>query len=436
MARRPFSTLALVALPLGILTSTASAQPLGTFRWQLQPYCNIVTVNVVQSGGVYTLDGWDDQCQWMGGLAPRAPLVGTATLNPDGTIGLGLQIVTAPAGGTVHVSASLVLPSLTGSWRDSTGLGGTLLPTSGAGVPAASRPDAHVHPGPERSNTRIGLRALAVNLSGSDNTVIGNYSMEDNITGNRNVAVGYGLANNISGSGNIAIGSAAMFYNTAGNENIALGYNALTYNTSGNFNIAIGFASGLGVTSGQRNIYLGEYVTAASPDESNTMRIGTGTLPGRALTRSFIGGIRGATTGSDDAVPVVIDSAGQLGTLSSSRTKKDHIADLGAVSRRIFDLRPVQFTYRQPFADGTTPVQYGLIAEEVATVLPSLVAHGLDGSTETVKYHVLPILMLAEMQRLERERAALTQQVRMLREQAELSNRRLAALEARLGHPR
>jgi hypothetical protein len=33
----------------------ASAQTLGAFRWQLQPFCNVVTLNVTQSGAVYTL---------------------------------------------------------------------------------------------------------------------------------------------------------------------------------------------------------------------------------------------------------------------------------------------------------------------------------------------------------------------------------------------
>ena len=38
----------------GLIASTAEAQSLGTFRWQLQPFCNVVTVNVTQQGAVYT----------------------------------------------------------------------------------------------------------------------------------------------------------------------------------------------------------------------------------------------------------------------------------------------------------------------------------------------------------------------------------------------
>lgn len=56
----------------------AQAQSLGTLSWQLQSFCNRVTVDVVQTGAVYTLDGHDGQC----GAAQRAPLTGLATPNP------------------------------------------------------------------------------------------------------------------------------------------------------------------------------------------------------------------------------------------------------------------------------------------------------------------------------------------------------------------
>jgi hypothetical protein len=99
----------------------ARAQALGTFSWQLQPFCNVVTVNVMQTGAVYTLSGYDDQC----GAAQRAPLVGLATPNPDGTIGFGLHIVTVPGGADVSVEARITLAALGGSWRDSAGNSGT-----------------------------------------------------------------------------------------------------------------------------------------------------------------------------------------------------------------------------------------------------------------------------------------------------------------------
>ena len=119
---KPVAVLAAAsAVVTGLVASTADAQPLGQFRWQLQPYCNVVTVTVTQTGAVYTLDGFDDQC----GAGQRAPLVGIATPNPDGTIGFGLQIVTVPGGQGVNVEARIPFPNLTGTWSDSSGQSGT-----------------------------------------------------------------------------------------------------------------------------------------------------------------------------------------------------------------------------------------------------------------------------------------------------------------------
>lgn len=119
------------------LPASLAAQSLGTFRWQLQPYCNVVTVNIVQQGAVFTADGFDDQC----GATQRALLVGTATVNPDGTVGFGLNIVTSPGGRPVQVSARVALGSLAGPWTDSAGNSGTFAfnaSTGGSPRPAPS----------------------------------------------------------------------------------------------------------------------------------------------------------------------------------------------------------------------------------------------------------------------------------------------------------
>ena len=102
--------------------TTAQAQSLGSFTWQLQPFCNRLTVTVTQNGAIYTLDGYDDQC----GAPQRAPLVGMATPNPDGSIGLGFHIATSPGGKTVSVEARISLATVGGPWTDSAGNSGTL----------------------------------------------------------------------------------------------------------------------------------------------------------------------------------------------------------------------------------------------------------------------------------------------------------------------
>jgi Head domain of trimeric autotransporter adhesin/Chaperone of endosialidase len=133
----------ILALAVTVTAVPAQAQPVGTFRWQLQPYCNVVTMTVTQQGANYQLDGYDDQC----GGAQRAPLVGMGTPNPDGSVGLGLNLVTSPAGRGLQVAARLTLPSASGTWSDSAGNSGMFAfgaSTGGSPRPAPTVPGSVV----------------------------------------------------------------------------------------------------------------------------------------------------------------------------------------------------------------------------------------------------------------------------------------------------
>lgn len=133
------ASLILAVAAWAIVPSAVSAQSLGTFTWQLQPYCNLITVNVTgQSGSIYTLDGFDDQC----GAAQKASVIGTAFLNHDGTVGIGLNTVLSPGGAFVHVEARISLANLAGPWRDSAGNAGTLVFTPLGGTGGSPRPVA------------------------------------------------------------------------------------------------------------------------------------------------------------------------------------------------------------------------------------------------------------------------------------------------------
>src|SRR5438552_17897332 len=118
------------------------------------------------------------------------------------------------------------------------------------------------------------------------------------------------------------------------------------------------------------------------------MRIGTA-----KQTTTFITGIRGVTTGNADAVPVVIDSAGQLGTVSSSQRFKDQIKSMDNASESIMALRPVTFHYK---SDKQSTAQFGLIAEEVAKVNPDLVVRDDNGEIYTVRYEAVNAMLLNE----------------------------------------
>jgi hypothetical protein len=94
----------------------ASAQTLGTFSWQLQPCCNVVTVVVERVGDTYTLDGSDDQC----GAERRAPVTGGASPNALGGVDLSLTEV-GPFAIPLHTRVRLSLPGASGTWIDSRG---------------------------------------------------------------------------------------------------------------------------------------------------------------------------------------------------------------------------------------------------------------------------------------------------------------------------
>lgn len=270
-------------------------------------------------------------------------------------------------------------------------------------------------------NAAFGGDALRYNTTGSGNTALGVAALRFNQGGSNNVAVGSAsLGMNTSG-GNTAVGWAALYYNQTGSGNVAFGNRALNYKTSGNNNIAIGTLAGTNLTQGGDNIYIGNL--GVSFNESGRMRIGTA----GSQTATFIAGIRGVTTSNANAIPVLVDSAGQLGTLSSSRSVKKDIRDMGDATTRLLELRPVTFRYReqqQTLPDGAeAPPEYGLIAEEVAEIFPDLVVYDEQGKPFTVKYHELAPMLLNEMKRQQREHA---------RQMVELTAR-VAELEEKLG---
>jgi hypothetical protein len=177
------------------------------------------------------------------------------------------------------------------------------------------------------------------------------------------------------------------------------------------------------------NIHIG---TVGASADNGMIRIGGNTSLGdsAAQTSFFVAGVAGATV---SGVPVLINTTtGQLGVASSSRRYKEDIQDMGDASSGLMRLRPVTFRYQKPFADGSKPMQYGLIAEEVAEVYPDLVAHSADGQIETVKYQVLDSMLLNEVQRQQNEIGS--QQEHIHRLEDELSNERQQnhALQERL----
>ncbi len=283
-------------------------------------------------------------------------------------------------------------------------------------------------------NTAGGCQALLYDTTGRQNTATGYGALRGNRTGSFNTAIGVVALLNVgrggigaSGSNNTAIGTAALLLNSAGSENTAIGVSALSYNdnggqTSGNGTqntavgvkalqnggggsnqVGLGYSAGSGIVQSADNITIGNDL--GDIFDYNVIRIGD------VQTATFIAGIRGATV-LGDAIPVVIDSAGRLGTVSSSRRFKKQIEPMNEASETILALKPVTFHYKSDPA-GAGP-QFGLIAEDVAAVNPDLVVRDKNGEIYTVRYDAVNAMLLSEFlkehQNVERQAGEMQQQ--------------------------
>ena len=246
------------------------------------------------------------------------------------------------------------------------------------------------------NNTATGYMAMGANTTGSHNTSSGGGAMGFNTTGKSNTALGYqALYKNTTGSQNTVGGANVLYSNKSGVRNTAFGINALYNNSRGSGNIALGASAGKNLTTGSDNIAIGNAGVAA---EEETIRIGSV----RLQRRTFIAGINGVTIAS--GATVLVNAAGQLGVQTSSQKFKENIRPMGDASTALMKLEPVTFHYKEADEHGHKPVQFGLIAEQVASVFPELVVSDQTGKPQTVAYQALTSLLLNEFQKEHQQR--------------------------------
>jgi hypothetical protein len=109
----------------------SSGQVLGTFRWQLSPFCNVLTLTVLQAGSELLLSGIDDNC----GLATPSGAHGKALVLPSGSVGMDVTVI--GAAGAIHNAIQVSATTGSGTWSDSLGNAGAFVfgPASTSGSP-------------------------------------------------------------------------------------------------------------------------------------------------------------------------------------------------------------------------------------------------------------------------------------------------------------
>ena len=206
------------------------------------------------------------------------------------------------------------------------------------------------------------------NLSGSQNTAIGDSALYSNTSGIYNTATGsYGLANNSTGNLNTSIGAIALLQNSTGEGNTAIGYEALRFNSSGAYNTAVGLAalvdasgsisnyntavgtSALALTTNsQYNTAVGYYASAYYDAGYNNTFLGAfSDINQPALFNCIAIGKTSTCTGPSEAVignssTAVIGGFVNWSLVSDGRFKKDVHENVAGLDF-IMKLRPVTY---------------------------------------------------------------------------------------------
>ena len=95
---------------------------------------------------------------------------------------------------------------------------------------------------------------------------------------------------------------------------------------------------------------------------------------------------------------VTVTAAGLLKKVTSSKRYKENIVEMTTPSEKIYVLQPSNFSWKK-----TGKNDFGLIAEQVHEILPELSVLDEKGRPEAVRYTMLSVLLLNEVQKLKKE---------------------------------
>lgn len=372
------------ALTLVLVLASArlvAGQPLGPFTWQLQPFCNVLTLTATPANGVFLLSGFDDQC----GGPTRAAADGVAFVNPDSTIGIGVSIVTN-RGTAVVIDASISLTTLSGTWRDGSYLTGNFAFGASTGGEERYEYDQFLF---NAGFQGFPGAAVLVSMNGTREApqpptaglVLATFAGGGFVNGFAKVAATIQVRASEAWLPS-ATGTSLSFSTTpnATNDDVR----RMTIADDG-------------------NVGIGTIDPAEKLDVNGDVRVGTAGTNG-CLKNNNGGGI--------------------TGMCSSDRRFKRDITPFAAGLDAVAALRPVHYYWRSaefPQKGFGSERGYGLIAQDVAEVLPEVVSTDEDGY-QAIDYAKLPLLAI--------------QAIRELKDKNDALERRLAAIEAAMKYER
>ena len=237
-------------------------------------------------------------------------------------------------------------------------------------------------------------------LTGNNNTAIGTSAglvLQGAATGNTFVGFSAGAGNTVAAD-NVAVGFEALLTESGGQNSVAIGPRALRVqsNGSGNkFNTAVGSNAGVAITDGGSNVCLGGQTGATLTTGGSNTLVGTSANVDTAARAGATALGAGIGTHAADNSFRVNGSGGVYNTgntsawnqTSDERIKKNianstiGLAEINQIKVRTFEYRTaeeitdsaLQAYDKEQIAVVKSGTQFGCIAQELATVVPSAV---------------------------------------------------------------
>ena len=281
-------------------------------------------------------------------------------------------------------------------------------------------------------NSFFGLNAGSLNVAGNNNTGFGGNAdfTAANNTGNNNTLLGAAskattnLSNQtaiganafVGQSNSLVLGSINGVNGATADTKVGIGITTPAYRLhvidplSGGLRVQTNSAGGLVASFGGNGDFMidAPYISGGRLTVKEDGSIGIGIArPQDKL--DVIGVIRVSQLGSGGSQTLCRNPSNQISTCSSSLRYKTNVAPFSGSLDLLRRLRPITFNWK---ADGEA--DFGLAAEEVATVEPLLVTHNRSGQIEGVKYDRVGVVLInavkEQQTQLEQYRSQLSQQ--------------------------